>query len=609
MCSICGVFHTTSPVLSTKEVDAMGRTMLRRGPDQQGHFISGGAALQHNRLAIIDVEHGLQPMTRTYKGCDYTIVYNGEIYNTPELTTELKALGVTPQTYCDTEIVLYCYILFGEKCAEKLNGIFAFAVLDSAKNQLCLVRDRFGIKPLFYAFDGQTLLFASEIKALLAYPSIQPKVNLEELWQLLFLSPAKLQGCGIFNGIRELLPAHYAIYNAEGFHMKPYWQLKAEPCTESRNDIIAHTKYLLKDAIDRQMVSDVPLCTLLSGGLDSSVISAVAAEYYKARGNILSTYSFEYEGNRENFHKSLFQPQSDDDYAIYLADWLHTDHHVLTAPTKAVADLLLDAVIARDMPGQADIDSSLLYFCQKIKKQHTVAISGECSDEIFGGYPWFYRPEMLSNPFFPWIHAPFARISLFQDSLVKSQQGYDYLCSQYQKDLALCPTLEQDSPSMVQSRRATWLSVNYFMASLLERKDRMSMANSVEIRVPFADHRILEYVFNVPWEVKFEEGVEKALLRNAMADYLPDKILHRKKSPYPKTQNPEYLQIVEQMLTDRLQKSYSPLASMLDQKKFQEFLAGGDATWFGQLMAKPQMIAWLVQFDFWADFYHVEFTW
>ena len=609
MCSICGMVNPVRPISAqANAIEVMGATMRRRGPDQQGRLTGDHMALQHNRLAIIDLENGVQPMTRHYRDQAYTIVYNGEIYNAPELTALIRQKGVEPESYCDTEVVLWLYILFGDGCAAMLNGIFAFAIYDHDKNRLYLARDRFGIKPLFYAFDGETLLFASEIKALLAHPGIRPALNWQGLWQLLFLSPVRLPGTGVFRDIHEVLPAHHGFFDAGGLSLRPYWQLRASVQRDSRADAIENVRALLTDAIERQLVSDVPLCTLLSGGLDSSIISAVAARAYHREGRRLTTYSFEYEGNRENFHATMFQPNTDDDYAKWLAGQLGTDHHVLTAPTEEVARLLEDAVIARDMPGQADIDSSLLYFCREIKRLNTVALSGECADEIFGGYPWFYRPEMLENPFFPWIHNPMARISLFRRECVHPEEGYAAMSAAYRRSMEACPALNSDSPSMRQSRVATWLSVNYFMASLLERKDRMSMYSSVEVRVPFADHRILEYVYNVPWEIKFEGNVEKALLRNAMADVLPDEILHRKKSPYPKTQNPEYERLVTAMLMRRLDGEAGPLSQIIDRSALDSFLAGENNTWFGQLMSRPQMIAWLLQFDIWLSRYGVTFA-
>ena len=606
MCSICGIvdFFNNDNV-SPQIAEEMGAVMSGRGPDQSGVFTDGPVAFQHNRLSVIDPENGRQPMTRRLGGREYTIIYNGELYNTPELTEELRGKGAEFTTKCDTETVLYSYIFYGPQCVERLNGIFAFAVYDKEKDMVFLARDRMGFKPLFFSFVGTTLLFASEIKALLRHPDVRPDVDMFGLWQLIFLSPVRLNGISIFRDIFELRPGYRAAYCKTGFQVQRYWELKAEQFTDSRETAIEKTKWLVTDAIKRQLVSDVPLCTLLSGGIDSSVVSSVAARDYARRGLTLSTYSFEYEGNKESFKSSLFQPQGDDEYAQYMADYIGSEHTILTAPTERVSDYLLKATIARDMPGQSDIDSSLLYFCEQIKKRHTVAISGECADEVFGGYPWFYRKEMLDSSFFPWVHQPMLRAELFRKSVVRPEDGYEALSEKYIELAEKFPRLDTDSETMLQSRKATWLSMSLFMTSLLERKDRMSMASSVEIRVPFADHRIVEYVYNVPWEIKFENGVEKALLRNAMASYLPEEILHRKKSPYPKTHNPRYEALVTKKLSEILGSGDSRLETILDMDSFRAFLEQDSGTWFGQLMSKPQLIAWLIQLEYWLREYNV----
>lgn len=587
---------------------SMNAVMKRRGPDQSGTYTAKRTVLGHNRLAIIDVENGRQPFTVTYRNKTYTIVYNGEIYNTSELTAELKKEGAAFRTRCDTEVVLWAYIFWGRKCPERLNGIFAFAVLteDRCGESLFLARDRFGIKPLYYTETGGKFLFSSELKSLLAHPDVRPVVDRQGLWQLFFLTPVTLRGDGIFKGIRQLPPGYAAEYSTCGLCLFPYWKLTASECHDSREEAIAHTRELLTDAISRQLVSDVPLCTFLSGGLDSSVVTAIAAKEYKARGETLCTYSFEYEGNHEEFRSSLFQPQSDDEFASWLAGELGTSHTILTASTGKVAESLLPAVLARDFPGQADIDSSLLWYCSEVKKRHTVALSGECSDEIFGGYPWFYRPEMLERDFFPWIHDPMARIGLLRPEVAQATEGYDYLSSIYRDDLAACPVVDGECEADRTARLATWLSTRYFMTSLLERKDRMSMWSGLEVRVPFGDHRILEYVFNLPWAYKMENGHEKSLLREAMRGDLPDRILWRKKSPYPKTHNPAYEKRVLSMVRERLTRKSGFLHEYLDRAKLNALLDGADVTWFGQLMARPQLLAWLYQLDVWAEEYKVQ---
>lgn len=598
MCSICGEIDFINPS-SVMEgcTNNMSNAMKHRGPDDSDIFTGNGVCLGHNRLSVMDPENGKQPMSVFYGNKKYTIVYNGEIYNCDELRKEIKRKNIFLKTNCDTEVVLYSYILYGVDCPKHLNGIFAFAIYDG--ESVFIARDRLGVKPLYYSYKENHLLFASEIKALLKSPLVSRDISKKGLWEILYLSPNFVGGRSVFKDILELLPAECMIFDKNGIKKWKYWSLSAKPYFKDRAYAIEKTRYLVCDAIKRQLDADVGLCVLLSGGLDSSVVTAVANEEYKKQGRVLSTYSFEYEGNKKSFKNSLFQPNPDDEFAIYLADYLGTSHRVLTCPTRELASNLIPSCEFRDLPGQADIDSSLLYFCKEIKKSHTVGLSGECSDEIFGGYPWFYRPEMLYSDFFPWIHSPRLRPSLFKDSISNSDEGFDYIRSIYKKSLEECPALSSDSDEMRTSRVATYLSVNYFMTSLLQRKDRMSMASGVEIRVPFADHRILEFLYNVPWDIKFEGGVEKALLRNAMVGYLPDKILYRKKSPYPKTHNPEYMSLVMNLLKERLEKGHY-LKEFLDKSRLEEIIKSG-GTWFGQLMDTPQLVAWLVQFDFWLD--------
>ena len=605
MCSICGIVDFRDKNKADINIlKKMGKRMKHRGPDETDAFYVDGVALHHNRLAVMDVENGHQPMTAIFEGKKYTIVYNGEIYNTPELRNQLLKYGITFETTCDTEVVLYSYIIFGEACVEKLNGIFAFTVYDHSENKVFFVRDRLGVKPFFYTVLDSTFVFASEVKTLLEHPQIQPELDETGLWQLLFMSPGTINGSGVFKNIFELKPAECGVFDKSGLKIWKYWGLEAKEFDETPEEAVAHTKWLMEDAIKRQLVSDVPLCTFLSGGLDSSVITAVAARKYKEEGNVLSSYSFEYEDNKKNFKQSLFQPQGDDEFAVYLADYLGTNHTVLTAPTISVAANLFPAVEYRDIPGQADVDSSLLYFCGEIKKKHTVALSGECSDEIFGGYPWFYRREMLEKDFFPWIHQPMVRVSLFDEKIAQPKRGYEYIAQVYKDTVLDVPMLDTDTEEMKTARIATVLSTSYFMTSLLERKDRMSMAHGLEVRVPFADHRIIEYIYNVPWRIKFENRTEKALLRNAMREYLPDKILHRKKSPYPITHNPKYLEYVVEMLGNRMKKGI--LHDILNIKAYNELMVSDSVTWFGQLMNKPQLVAWLVQFDYWFEKYKVK---
>ena len=603
MCSISGIFNYREEGCPAPLTP--GRPMAHRGPDAHGDFAKGRIYLHHDRLTVIDPAGGAQPMSRVHNGVEYTIVYNGELYNSEAVRAELQRAGIRPKSASDTELVLYSYILFGKDCPTHLNGIFAFGVYDGGRDALFLARDRFGVKPLYYAEHGGCLYFASEVKGILAASGMPARLGKRGIFELLYLSPVTLPDSGVLEGIRQVKPAYCGFAERGGLSLAPYWELTATEPTATRAAAIENVRTLLGDAVRRQLVSDVPLATLLSGGLDSSAITAIAAEAYRKEGKTLCSYSFEYEDNKD-YAPTLFQPNRDDDYAVHLAEFLHTDHKVLTAPTEEVARLLERAAVMRDMPGQADIDSSLLFFCGEIKKRHTVVLSGECADEIFGGYPWFYRPEMLTRGHFPWIHDPTVRASLFLPELAKVDEGRRRLCELTRTAIAEAPLTGYESEEDRLSRIATWLSVNYFMTNLLARKDRMSMACGLEVRVPFADHRILEYLYNVPWRIKFEGGVEKALLRHAMRGLLPEEILTRKKSPYPKTHNPRYEELVRMMLMRRLADPACRLSPLLDRTRLDALLAGEDATWFGQLMSRPQLIGWLIQLDAFLEAYHVE---
>lgn len=377
MCGIAGEINFKKAI-DLEVMNAMSRELTPRGPDADGIMSDEHACLVHRRLIVIDPENGLQPMTEG----DHTLVYNGELYNTEELRSELSRKGVRFAGHSDTEVVLKAFIEYGERCVEMFNGIFAFAVWNKRTRSLFLARDRIGVKPLFYAKIDGGLVFASEIKALLRHPSVKPIITGEGAAQIMLVGPARIVGNGVFRDICDIPAAHCGYFDEHGLRLRRYWELKAEPHSESFEDTTAHLRELIFDSVKRQLVSDVGLCTFLSGGLDSSIISAIAAHEFAKRGEVLSTYSIDYRGNRENFKASAFQPDEDAPYVTEMADFLHTDHHNVILDTPALADALDDAVFARDLPGMADVDSSLYLFCREIKKDFSVALSGECADEI-----------------------------------------------------------------------------------------------------------------------------------------------------------------------------------------------------------------------------------
>ncbi len=609
MCGITGFsrFDRPLPFPESGEIaEKMGRTLGHRGPDDSGVWLSGGCALAHRRLAVIDPDNGAQPMARG--SC--VMVYNGELYNTPELRRTLEGKGHHFSTHTDTEVVLEAYREYGEDVGTYLEGIYAFAIWDGQREKLFCCRDRFGVKPFFYTVRDGLFLFASELKALFAHPAVKPEAD-EDTWrEVLGICPARTPGTGVFRDIKELRPAHQLVWDKNGLHISKYWSLESREHTETYEETVAHVRELLCSAIRRQMVSDVPLCTLLSGGLDSSFITAVAAKAYQAEGRpALETYSFDYTDNDKYFHASAFQPDADWPWVERMREEFSTRHTVLTCDQKTLVELLPDAMRAKDFPGMADCDSSLLYFCRAMRERHVVAISGECSDEIFGGYPWFHRKDMLEADTFPWCMDMTARTGVLRPELVKRLDLEEAVRARYHASLAETPYLDGESGEERRRREIGWLNLCWFMTNLLDRKDRISMATGLEIRVPFCDHHLVEYVWNIPWEMKSRGGVRKQVLRDAAKGILPEDVRNRPKSPYPKTHNPLFERLASEKLTAILDDRESPVLTVVDEKALRNGLLKGAGDygrpWFGQLMAGPQMIAYLIQLNEWMKTYQI----
>lgn len=610
MCGIAGIVNFKKNLVTYKEynrllVKEMALKLTHRGPDASGEWVGEHAALAHARLAVIDPERGTQPMQRVCQGHEFVITYNGELYNSDELRTDLKTFGYTFSTSSDTEVLLYSYIHYGEKCAERLNGIFAFAVWDTMRQRVFICRDRFGVKPLFYTIKEDTVIFASEHKAIFVHPSIEPEIDTVSLQEVFAIAPARTPGDGVFHGIKELRGGNYMIIDRSGIKTEKYWELKSKEHTESYEETIEHTRELLCDAIKRQLVSDVPIGTLLSGGLDSSIITAVAAMHMKEQGRQLSTYSFDYEDNDKYFKASAFQPDADAPWVKRMSEEFETDHTLLTCPNEVLVNYLKDAVYYKDLPGMADVDASLLYFCREIKKRHTVVLSGECSDEIFGGYPWFRSEKAFSTPAFPWCYDLTLRESMLIPSVAKSLSLEEYSHSRYDASIAETPRFDGDTAEEARRREISYLNIIWFMTNLLDRKDRMSMASGLEVRVPFCDHRLVEYVWNIPWEMKNKDNISKNILRKAAEGILPEDVLMRKKSPYPKTHNPYYEKAMKAHMR-RLADEDSPIFAFVDKARLLNLLDESSdygKPFFGQLMAGPQFLGFLAQVDYWLKEY------
>lgn len=609
MCGICGMVSFKKDIRKKKGILAgMQNALLRRGPDQEGMFVTEPQCIMaHRRLAVIDVEHGRQPMTRSHNGETYTIVYNGELYNTDELRQELMSLGAVFETNCDTEAVLQGYIYWGEECVSKFNGIFAFAVWEHKKERLWLARDRMGVKPLFYAETEDGFTFASDINSLLQNPDVPREIDLTGLSELILMMPGRTPGYGVFRTVREFVRAECGCYDKTGLSKKIYWTLQAKPHTDNIEQTAEHVRFLVEDSITRQLVSDVPVGTFLSGGLDSSIISSVAARSFRKQGIKLPTFSLDYKSNDRYFQKSKFQPTSDSEFIGDMTEYLESESYITTLDTPELAAALVPAMEARGLPGMGDVDSSMLLFCKAIKSHVTVALSGECSDEIFGGYPWYRDETIRMSEGFPWAQSTAYRQSFLKDELGELIDGRAYVDKAYRDTIAKAQKLSGESVADSRTREMMLLNLDWFMQNLLDRKDRMSMYSSLEVRVPFCDYRIAEYLYNVPWEYKDHKGYEKGLLREAMRDYLPERILWRKKSPYPKTHNPAYFHAVSKMLRKIISDPNAPVLSIVKRERLEQLLNGAESVqWYGQLMAKPQTIAFFVQLNEWMRKYEIK---
>ncbi len=614
MCGISGFYNSQTDYGAQapkwrRVLDGMNQAQKRRGPDDEGTFLEGSCGLGHVRLEIIDLVTGQQPMARKAQGRTCAVSFNGEIYNMKELRRQLQKEGAAFKTSSDTEVILLGYMRHGRDFVKKLNGIFAIALWDSAAGELYLFRDRLGVKPLFYTVIDGTLVFASEIKGLLAYPGVRPMLDQDGLCEIFALGPAKSYGKGVFKDIQEALPGHCLICGKNGCRQEAYWRLESRPHEDSMEETVEKTAWLVEDAVKMQMLSDIPISAFLSGGVDSSLVTAICAKELKKQGKALNTFSFDFVDNDKYFRANSFQPSQDRPYVEKMIAYAKTSHRFLECSNENQLGCLYRAVDARDLPCMADVESSMLYFCSKVKAYNKVTLTGECADEIFGGYPWFHDPKAFATHAFPWSMSQKPRQALLTADLIQSLPMEEYARAAYEKTISETPLLVEDTPQEKRRREIAYLNLRWFMATLLDRMDRTSMYNGLEARVPLADHRIVEYVFNVPWEMKCPDGVVKGLLRRAGERLLPSDVLWRKKSPYPKTYDPSYEKMLGDQLKETLSQPSAPIRVLLDAKKVRTFLDSPSdygKPWYGQLMAGPQMLAYMLQVNYWLEKYRVQ---
>mgnify|MGYP002691943061 FL=1 len=430
----------------------------------------------------------------------------------------------------------------------------------------------------------------------------------EGLCEIFGLGPAKTYGKGVFKDIKEVLPGYFLEFGSQGLKQHCYWKLESRPHKEGFADTVEHTSELVTGSIRQQMLSDVPICTFLSGGVDSSFVTAVCSRELQKQGKQLDTYSFDFVDNDVNFKANAFQPTQDRPWVEKMVDFAQTNHHFLECNNVELYNYLYEAVDARDLPCMADVESSMLYFCKRVAKQNKVTLTGECADEIFGGYPWFHKQECFEADIFPWSMDFTPRTMLLKDEVLRELPIKEYAKAAYDKTVQETPVLQGECPEEKRRREIAYLNLKWFMQTLLDRMDRTSMYSGLEARVPLADHRIIEYVWNVPWEMKCHDGIVKGLLRAAGEKYLPREVLYRKKSPYPKTYDPAYEKLLRQKMTELLEDGNAPICTLVDRKKVEQFMQNPTdygRPFYGQLMAGPQLLAYFLQVNYWLSKYQI----
>ncbi|MET8585652.1 asparagine synthase (glutamine-hydrolyzing) [Streptomyces collinus] len=573
MCGITGwVSFDRDLTAEAGALHAMTETMACRGPDDRGTWAEGPAALGHRRLAIIDLPGGRQPMSvRTPEGT-VALVYSGETYNFTELRRELTGRGHRFTTDSDTEVVLHGYLEWGDTVAERLNGMYAFAVWDGRHDRLVMIRDRMGIKPFYYHPTADGVLFGSEPKAILANPLTRPRVGPDGLRELFTM--IKTPGHAVWDGMREVEPGTVVTVGRAGLATRVYWRLRTRPHTDDRDTTVATVRTLLDDIVRRQLVADVPRCTLLSGGLDSSAMTALAARQLAEHGEKVRSFAVDFVGQTDNFVADELRGTPDTPFVHDVAELARTDHQDIVLDAQALADpAVRERVIrARDLPaGFGDMDTSLLLLFRAIRDQSTVALSGESADEVFGGYLQFFDEEARRADTFPWL-VRFGRhfgddTDVLRPDLAKSLDLEGYVADGYRTAVTGIQRLEGESDFEYRMRQICHLHLTRFVRVLLDRKDRMSMAVGLEVRVPFCDHRLVEYVYNTPWSLKSFDGREKSLLREATADVLPRSVYERVKSPYPSTQDPRYARALQDQARELLTRPSHRVFDLVDRER------------------------------------------
>ncbi|MFF0200560.1 asparagine synthase (glutamine-hydrolyzing) [Streptomyces sp. NPDC005017] len=603
MCGVTGWLDWAADLRTRgTTVEAMTETLACRGPDSAGIRLTRHAALGHRRLSVIDLDGGAQPLE-----ADGTVLtYNGELYNYTDLRRELESLGHTFRTRSDTEVVLRSHLQWGAEAPRRFNGIFAYALWDGRTEELLLARDHLGIKPLYWHAHATGVLFGSEPKAVLAHPAFRAELDAEGIAELFALPAAPTAGHGLFRGLREVRPGHLVRIRRSVTRETRYWQPVSRPHTDDPATTRRTVRELLADAVERQLMSDVPLCTLLSGGVDSSAITALAAQARERAGQgKVGSFSVDFPGSTDRAPDD-WRTGADAPFVKAAAEHIGTLHTTVVVPDDDLLDARAAVLRARDRPGWGEMDASLHLLFREVRRRSTVALSGEAADEVFGGYPYFHDPAARAADTFPWLHGRTTPAALLRPEVRAVVRPEEYTAEQYRATLAQVPALPGEDGTDRRMRELFHLALTRWLPPLLERVDRISMSVGLEVRVPFCDHRLVEYAWNVPWALKAPGGRPKGLLRDAVRDLLPERVADRPKSGYPSTPAVRYTQVLTERARELLADPGAPVFDLVDRETVRLALKEGRPLPGPRTAPNPVGgLDHLVQVDEWLRAYRV----
>ena len=591
MCGIAGWVDFERDLTNERATaQAMTDTMINRGPDAEGLWLSPRAAMGHRRLSIIDLEGGRQPMVAEENGKPVAVlIYTGEVYNFRELRAELKGRGHAFLTSSDTEVVLRAYQHWGVACVERLNGMFAFAIWDVRREELLLVRDRLGVKPLYFSPTPAGVLFGSEPKAILANPLVRAEVDNQGLRELLAF--VKTPGMAVYKRDARGATRPHRARGPRGRARAVLLEAGGQAAHgRSPDDDPHHPRVAGRHRHPAAHLGCAAVLAALRGpGLQRHHRAGgqVAARAGRGAGALvlggLRGPDGELQAGRD-------ADTPDAPYIIEVAKLVGSRHRTSSSPPRSwrIPACAPRCCGARDLPhGMGDMDASLYLLFRAIRQHSTVALSGESADEVFGGYAWFHDPAAVAADTFPWIAMILSRYrqngsmtapTFLKPGMIKGLELEAYREARYREALAEVPRLDGETGQERRMREVCYLHLTRLLQMLLDRKDRMSMATGLEVRVPFCDHRLVEYVFNTPWSMKTFDGREKSLLRAATADLLPRSVVERRKSPYPSTQDPKYAHELQRQVAGVLANDNAPVNALIDVDKARAATRTPDST-------------------------------